>query len=59
MLAKPINLHSQTNIFYTEIVNQQYNFDRANIEASYLKNIKKEDILEFYKVKNNVKSLSK
>lgn len=37
--------------FYREIVIQQYHFNRTNVEATVLKNITKEEVLKFYKVK--------
>ncbi|RZC37709.1 insulin-degrading enzyme, partial [Asbolus verrucosus] len=48
-LEKPKQLSTQTNIFWGEITAQQYHFDRANIEVSYLRTLTKEDIIEFYK----------
>lgn len=49
-LEKPKMLSSLCVIFWNEISNQQYNFDRANIEVAYLKTITRQQILNFYKV---------
>ncbi|KAM0735141.1 Insulin-degrading enzyme [Formica fusca] len=48
-LEKPKMLSSLCVIFWNEISNQQYNFDRANIEVAYLKTITRQQILNFYK----------
>lgn len=49
-LQNPLTLASQFWQFHREIANQQYHFNRANVEASILKKITQEDVLEFYKV---------
>lgn len=50
-LEKPKQMTTLSSIFWNEIVSQQYNFDRANIEVAYLRTITKDQILEFYKVR--------
>lgn len=47
-LEKPKRLASLSARFWAEIISQQYNFDRANIEVAYLRTITKEDIIRFY-----------
>lgn len=49
-LEKPKMLTTLSAVFWNEISSQQYNFDRTNIEVAYLRTIKKEQILKFYKV---------
>lgn len=49
-LEKPKKLSSQCAIFWNEISNQHFNFDRANIEVAYLMTITREQLLNFYKV---------
>lgn len=49
-LEKPKMLNVLTTVFWSEISNQQYNFDRANIEVAYLKTITQEQLVNFYKV---------
>ncbi|KAK2166408.1 hypothetical protein LSH36_39g02052 [Paralvinella palmiformis] len=48
-LEKPKKMSSQSSRYWSEIISQQYNFDRDSIEVAYLKTLKKEDILNFYK----------
>lgn len=36
--------------FFREIVIQQYHFNRTNVEASVLKTVTKEEVLNFYRV---------
>ncbi|XP_066587176.1 insulin-degrading enzyme isoform X2 [Prorops nasuta] len=48
-LEKPKMLISKSTRFWNEIVHQQYNFDRANIEVAYLKTITKKKLLQFFK----------
>ncbi|XP_048268577.1 insulin-degrading enzyme isoform X2 [Bombus affinis] len=48
-LEKPKQMTTLSAIFWSEIISQQYNFDRANIEVAYLKTITQEQILKFYK----------
>ncbi|CAD6233778.1 GSCOCG00007274001-RA-CDS [Cotesia congregata] len=47
-LEKPKKMTTLSAIFWSEITNQQYNFDRANIEVAYLRTITKSQILDFY-----------
>lgn len=47
-LEKPKRLASLSARFWSEIISQQYNFDRANIEVAYLRTVTKEDIVRFY-----------
>ncbi|XP_044760344.1 insulin-degrading enzyme [Coccinella septempunctata] len=47
-LEKPKQLASQTNLYWSEITSQQYNFDRTEMEVGYLRTLKMKDILEFY-----------
>lgn len=49
-LEKPKMLYDRCKIFWSEIISQQYNFDRANIEVAYLKTITQQQLLKFYKV---------
>jgi secreted Zn-dependent insulinase-like peptidase len=46
----PTTLASQFWQFYREIVIQQYHFNRTNVEASILKNITQDEVLNFYQV---------
>ncbi|KAK0071978.1 hypothetical protein PV326_000607, partial [Microctonus aethiopoides] len=46
---KPRMMYTLSAIFWNEIISQQYNFDRANIEVDYLMTITKEQILSFFK----------
>ncbi|XP_069679683.1 insulin-degrading enzyme isoform X2 [Periplaneta americana] len=48
-LEKPKKLSVLSARFWSEITSQQYNFDRANIEVAHLRNLQKQDILDFYK----------
>ncbi|KAK0161382.1 hypothetical protein PV327_009858 [Microctonus hyperodae] len=48
-LEKPKMMCTLSAVFWNEITNQQYNFDRANIEVAYLMTITKEQILSFFK----------
>ncbi|XP_077991993.1 insulin-degrading enzyme-like isoform X2 [Glandiceps talaboti] len=47
-LEKPKKLSSECAKHWMEIISKQYNFDRDNIEVSYLKTLKKSDVLKFY-----------
>lgn len=49
-LEKPKKMTTLSAIFWSEITNRQYNFDRANIEVAYLRTITKSQILDFYNV---------
>ncbi|XP_068182629.1 insulin-degrading enzyme isoform X2 [Antennarius striatus] len=48
-LDKPKKLSAECAKYWGEIISQQYNFDRDNIEVSYLKTLTKEDIMVFYR----------
>ncbi|XP_008554389.2 insulin-degrading enzyme isoform X1 [Microplitis demolitor] len=50
-LEKPKKMTTLSAIFWSEITNRQYNFDRANIEVAYLRTITKSQILDFYNEK--------
>uniref|UniRef100_A0A3Q1BPU8 Insulin-degrading enzyme n=1 Tax=Amphiprion ocellaris TaxID=80972 RepID=A0A3Q1BPU8_AMPOC len=49
-LDKPKKLSAECAKYWGEIISQQYNFDRDNIEVAYLKTLTKENIMNFYKV---------
>lgn len=48
-LEKPKRLSTLFNKFLTEISLQQYHFDRAEKEVSILKNVSKQELLDYYK----------
>lgn len=48
-LEKPKQLRIQTTIYWMEITAQQYHFDRANVEVTFLKTLSKKDVIDFYK----------
>ncbi|XP_046746475.1 LOW QUALITY PROTEIN: insulin-degrading enzyme-like [Diprion similis] len=48
-LEKPKMLDDLSSLFWSEILGQRYNFDRANIEVSYMRTITKEMVVKFYK----------
>ncbi|XP_029031759.1 insulin-degrading enzyme isoform X2 [Betta splendens] len=48
-LDKPKKLSAECAKYWGEIISQQYNFDRDNIEVAYLKTLTKENITQFYK----------
>ncbi|XP_029496768.1 insulin-degrading enzyme-like isoform X2 [Oncorhynchus nerka] len=48
-LDKPKKLAAECAKYWGEIISQQYNFDRDNIEVSYLKTLTKENIMQFYR----------
>ncbi|XP_052226154.1 insulin-degrading enzyme-like isoform X2 [Dreissena polymorpha] len=45
---KPKKMSVQCNQYWSEIIAQQYNFDRDDIEVTYLKTVTKEDLIKFY-----------
>lgn len=49
---KLLTLSDQFWQFYKEISSQQYHFNRVNVEASLLKEIAHEEVLNFYQVRN-------
>ncbi|XP_077053085.1 insulin-degrading enzyme isoform X3 [Siphateles boraxobius] len=48
-LDKPKKLAAECAKYWGEIISQQYNFDRDNIEVAYLKTLTKEHIMQFYR----------
>lgn len=50
LLEKPKGLMKQAAVYQLEIDTQDYNFNRAQIEADKLKSINKNDIIQFYQV---------
>ncbi|XP_076142122.1 insulin-degrading enzyme isoform X2 [Alosa pseudoharengus] len=48
-LDKPKKLAAECAKYWGEIISQQYNFDRDNIEVAYLKTLTKENIMQFYR----------
>lgn len=48
-LEKPKKISGQQSRYWGEIVSQQFNFDRDDIEVAYLRGIKKSDVYNFYK----------
>lgn len=50
-LEKPKQLAKLTSKFWSEISSRYYNFERVEMEVKYLSTLKKEDVLNFYKVR--------
>ena len=48
---KLLTLSDQFGQFFREIATQQYHFNRVNVEASILKSITHDEVLNFYKVR--------
>ncbi|XP_063047624.1 insulin-degrading enzyme isoform X2 [Engraulis encrasicolus] len=48
-LDKPKKLAAECAKYWGEIISQQYNFDRDNIEVAYLKTLTKDNIMQFYR----------
>uniref|UniRef100_H9GBN3 Insulin degrading enzyme n=1 Tax=Anolis carolinensis TaxID=28377 RepID=H9GBN3_ANOCA len=48
-LDKPKKLSAECAKYWGEIISQQYNFDRDNIEVAFLKTLTKDNIMHFYK----------
>ncbi|XP_042192680.1 insulin-degrading enzyme isoform X1 [Callorhinchus milii] len=48
-LDKPKKLSAECAKHWSEIISQQYNFDRDNTEVAHLKILTKEDIMNFYR----------
>lgn len=48
-LEKPKKMSAQGSRYWSEIVSEQYNFDRDNVEVAFLKGVTKEDLIKFYK----------
>ncbi|XP_041865501.1 insulin-degrading enzyme-like [Melanotaenia boesemani] len=55
-LDKPKKLSAECAKYWGEIISQQYNFDRDNIEVAHMKTLTKEDIMHFYREKLAVKA---
>lgn len=49
-LEKPKQMKKLTAKYWNEITCRYYNFDRVEMEVAHLRTLKKEQILEFYKV---------
>ena len=47
-MEKPKKLSGRAGKYWSEIVSQQYNFNRDEVETDDLKNITKDNILEFF-----------
>uniref|UniRef100_A0A3Q0QWJ7 Insulin-degrading enzyme n=1 Tax=Amphilophus citrinellus TaxID=61819 RepID=A0A3Q0QWJ7_AMPCI len=58
-LDKPKKLSAECAKYWGEIISQQYNFDRDNIEVAYLKTLTKESIMEFYRERLMVDALKR
>lgn len=48
ILEKPKRLSSLSYMYWAEIVSQQYNFDRDNLEATELDQISKSEVIQFF-----------
>lgn len=48
-MEKPKKISGQNTRYWSEILSQQYNFDRENVEVDFLKTLKKDDIYKFFK----------
>lgn len=48
-LEKPKRLAVQNAKFWSEIISQQYNFDRDNVEVAHLRELTRDDLYKFYK----------
>ncbi|XP_037127776.1 insulin-degrading enzyme isoform X1 [Syngnathus acus] len=46
-LDKPKKLSAECAKYWGEIISQQYNFDRDNIEVAHLKTLTKDDVMQF------------
>ncbi|XP_049457335.1 insulin-degrading enzyme isoform X1 [Epinephelus fuscoguttatus] len=55
-LDKPKKLSAECAKYWGEIISQQYNFDRDNIEVAYLKTLTKENIMQFYRERLTVEA---
>uniref|UniRef100_A0AAX7V0W5 Insulin-degrading enzyme n=2 Tax=Haplochromini TaxID=319058 RepID=A0AAX7V0W5_ASTCA len=55
-LDKPKKLSAECAKYWGEIISQQYNFDRDNIEVAYLKTLTKENVMEFYRERLTVEA---
>ncbi|VDH94622.1 Hypothetical predicted protein [Mytilus galloprovincialis] len=48
-MEKPKKISGQNSRYWSEILSQQYNFDRETVEVEFLKTVKKEDVFSFFK----------
>ncbi|XP_021361137.1 insulin-degrading enzyme-like isoform X2 [Mizuhopecten yessoensis] len=48
-LEKPKKISGQQSRYWGEIVSQQFNFDRDDVEVVFLRGLKKNDVYNFYK----------
>ncbi|XP_046424756.1 insulin-degrading enzyme-like [Neodiprion fabricii] len=48
-LEKPTTLGTLTSLFWSEIWERRYNFDRVNMEVSHMRTVTKEMVIKFYK----------
>ena len=48
-MEKPKKISGQNSRYWSEILSQQYNFDRENVEVDFLKTVKNEDVYKFFK----------
>ncbi|XP_021171992.2 insulin-degrading enzyme isoform X2 [Fundulus heteroclitus] len=55
-LDKPKKLSAECAKYWGEIISQQYNFDRDNIEVAHLKTLTKENIINFYRERLTVEA---
>lgn len=53
-LPKSLTLADQFWTYFKEIANQQYHFNRINVEASILKSITKDEVVSFFMVINSM-----
>uniref|UniRef100_A0A3B3DJ11 Insulin degrading enzyme n=1 Tax=Oryzias melastigma TaxID=30732 RepID=A0A3B3DJ11_ORYME len=58
-LDKPKKLSAECAKYWGEIISQQYNFDRDNIEVAHLKTLTKEAIINFYRERLTVQALKR
>uniref|UniRef100_A0A3P9HS55 Insulin-degrading enzyme n=1 Tax=Oryzias latipes TaxID=8090 RepID=A0A3P9HS55_ORYLA len=58
-LDKPKKLSAECAKHWGEIISQQYNFDRDNIEVAHLKTLTKEAIMNFYRERLTVQALKR
>ncbi|KAI0220840.1 Insulin-degrading enzyme [Lamellibrachia satsuma] len=47
-LERPKKLSAQNARYWSEIISQQYNFDRDEVEVAHLRSLTKDDVLRFY-----------
>uniref|UniRef100_A0A3B5LE54 Insulin-degrading enzyme n=1 Tax=Xiphophorus couchianus TaxID=32473 RepID=A0A3B5LE54_9TELE len=55
-LDKPKKLSAECAKYWGEIISQQYNFDRDNMEVAHLKTLTKENIMQFYRERLTVEA---